>query len=117
MNRCTIRLLRKTLNESDDDLIQVFDDSDFAEMYRITFRPAGAKKASEFYLDHGRTVQYVATVLKTLTYDTDPFEKIQVDTAIHPSVMYQVVELDDVRHMIEDSIDAALRRPIELVRQ
>lgn len=119
MNKCTIRLLRKTLSESDDDVIHVCDDTEFAEMYRVTFRPAGSKKMSEFYLDAGRTMAYIATILKTLTYDTDPFEKIQVDTAIHPSVMYHVSDLDDssVRHLIEDSIEASLRRPVELVRR
>ena len=119
MNKCTIRLLRKTLSESDDDVIRVFDDSEFAEMYRVTFRPAGAKKASEFYLDCGRTVAYISTILKSLEYDTDPFEKVQVDTAIHPSVMYHVGDLDEssVRHLIEDMIEASLRRPVDLVRQ
>ena len=118
MNKCTIRLLRKTLIKSDDDVIQVYEDADFAEMYRVTFLPAGAKKASEFYLDGGRTVAYISTILKSLTYDTDPFEKIQVDTAIHPSIMYHVSELDDreVRHLIEDAIEAALRRPVDMVR-
>jgi hypothetical protein len=119
MNKCTIRLIRKSLRETDDDVVYVSEDSDFDEMYRITFRAAGLKKATEFYLDHGRTLQYIATVLKTLAYDADPFEKIQVDTAIHPSIMYRVSDLNDreLRHLIEDSIDAALRRPVELVRQ
>jgi hypothetical protein len=118
MNKCTIRLLRKTLEETDDDVIRVYEDPDFAEMYRVTFRSSDIKKASEFYLDGGRAVAYISTILKSLTYDTDPFEKIQVDTAIHPSVMYHVSDLDQcsVRHLIEDMIDSSLRRPVDLVR-
>ena len=119
MNKCTIRLLRKSLSETDDDIIRVYEDPDFAEMYRITFRSSDVKKASEFYLDHGRTLGYISTVLKSLTYDADPFERVQVDTVLHPSVMYHVADLDDasVRHLIEDAIDFAIRRPVEHVRR
>lgn len=119
MNKCTIRLLRKTLTDSHDDIIRVYEDPEFYEMYRITFGCGELKKASEFYLDYGRTLEYISNVLKSLSYDTDPFEKVQVETAIHPAVLYHVADMGDreVRHMIEDIVASALRRPVEHVRR
>ena len=117
MNKCTIRLLRK--NNEKDDVIQIYDDADFEEMYRINFRANDLKKTSEFYLDHGRTMSYISVILKSLSLDVDPFEQVQVETAMHPAVLYHISDLDDreVRHLIEDIVDTALRRPIEAIKR
>lgn len=114
--KCTIRLIRNQNKEREDDVIELFDDSDFDEMVRITFRPAHCKKR-EFYLHISRAVDYVSTVLKTLTHDTAPFENVQVDTEIHPTILYHVGDLDEpaIRHLIEDTVEAALRRPVTWV--
>ena len=117
MNKCTIRLLRK--GSTNDDMIQVFEDADFDEMYRITFQAPDLKRVSEFYLDGGRTLDYISTVLKSLSYDIDPFEKVQVETVMHPAVLYHILDMGDrdVRRMIEDIVASALRRPVEAVRR
>lgn len=119
MNKCTIRFIRKDAGAKADDIITFFEDEDFAEMYRILFRPGDYKKtANEFYLDRARTLDYVASILKTLPYDADPFVYVQVDTSLHPSILYNVYDLlnREIRYMIEDTVDVALRRPVEKIR-
>jgi hypothetical protein len=115
-NKCTIRLIRDSTKQREDDVIELFDDAEFEEMVRITFRPAHCN-VREFYLPLNRAVNYVATVLKTLTLDTAPFENVQVDTQIHPAILYHVSDLDDrdVRYLIEDTVESALRRPVTMV--
>lgn len=119
MNKCTIRFIRKNEVSAKDDMITIYEDEDFAEMYRIVFRPGDFKKtANEFYLDRARVLDYVASVLRTLPHDADPFAYVQVDTTLHPSILYNVYDLtcSEVRHMIEDTVDASLRRPVERIK-
>lgn len=112
MNKCTIRFIRKDQTSKKDDVLIIYEDEEFDEMYRIRFRPAGCD-AKEFYLEHGRAVDYVAGILKTLQYDADPFQYVQVDTPMTPSVLYRGDDLcREVRYAIEDTISVALRRPI-----
>jgi hypothetical protein len=42
-----------------------------------------------------------------------------VSTQIHPAVLYHVSDLDcaDVRYLIEDTVETALRRPIFRVKK
>ena len=122
MNRCTIRFIRKQGSSSnDDDVLRVFDNPDSDTYFRLTFRPANQdhKKAAEFHLDAEDSLDYIRSVLKALTYDTYPFEEIQVDTAIHPSILYHVSDLDsgDTRRDVMTTIEDALRHDITLVRE
>jgi hypothetical protein len=119
MNKCTIRFIRKDEGAKADDVLTIYEDEDFAEMYRIVFRPGDYKKtANEFYLDRARTVEYVASLLKMLPFDADPFAYVQVDTSIHPSILYNVCDLfgREVRYLIEDTVDVAIRRPVDKIR-
>jgi hypothetical protein len=119
MNKCTIRFIYKDQSARTDDVIYVYEDSDYDEMYRIVFRPGDFKKtANEFYLDRARTIEYVSSILKVLPYDADGFSYVQVDSAIQPTVLYSVYDMLDrqVRYLLEDTIDAALRRPVEKIK-
>lgn len=119
MSKCTIRFIRDTENTQGDDVITIYEDEEFGEMYRIVFRPTDFKKtANEFYLEQGRVIEYISSILKTLPYDADPFRYVQVDSCIYPSVLYNVSDLTwrNVRYTIEDTVEAALRRPVGKIR-
>jgi hypothetical protein len=62
---------------------------------------------------------YLDDVLKTFRHDADPFEYVQVSTQIHPSVLYHVSELDccQVRHLIVDTVEAAIERPVQRTKK
>lgn len=111
--KCTIHIVRNPENEREDDVIHMYDDPDFEEMVRITFRSERDPRR-EFFLDVRRAVNYVSTILRTLTHDVVPFERVQVTTMIHPAVLYHVSDLNDgaTRCLIEDTVESALRRPV-----
>lgn len=113
MQRATIRFVRDTGDEREDDMIRIFD-TDCNDLFRVTFRANDMKRASQFMATRHLALQYIAEILHTLTHDSDPFESIQVDTAIHPSILYSVMDMDEahIRSLVEDTIDSALRRTI-----
>lgn len=94
-----------------DDILQLFDDETYFEMVRIVYTPGDhLKKSNEFWLTRRDTLTYVSRILKSLESDNDPYEYVQVQTAIHPSVMYPVVALEDsrTRYLVEDMIAEAV---------
>ena len=111
--RVTLYVQRDTNapDSSNDDVIRVYEDDDYRDMYRLVYTAPDMQKDSTFYMTKSRVLTYVSDLLKTLSHDLVPFESIQVTTLIAPSVIYHVADLDrpEIRHLIEDSIDTALR--------
>lgn len=116
--KATIRFQRNGNPES-DDILRIYDDDEFYEMQRVEYKPAEyPSRQNQFYLEQTRTIEYISDVLKSLTYDVDPFEYIQIDTAMHPPIVYHVAELDSkqTRWLIEDMLAAAIRRPVRTIK-
>ena len=98
----------------DDDIIRFYDDDEYRDTVRIVYSTPELKKNTTFYFTIPRAIAYISDLLKTLRHDSSPFEHVQVTTAIHPSILYHVSDMDncEIRHLIEDTIDTAIRRPV-----
>jgi hypothetical protein len=97
-----------------DDIIRMFEEEH--EMVRIVYTSPEfhKKKGREMFVTMSKAVDYIGDLMKSLRYDTQPFEYFQVTTAIHPSVVYHVSDLDnfEVRHLIQDMTEMALRQSV-----
>jgi hypothetical protein len=117
--KATIRFQRKTGGAETDDILKIYDDDEFYEMQRIEYKPAEySQRQNQFYLEQTRTIEYLSDVLKSLTYDVDPFECVQIDTMMHPPIVYHVSDLEcrETRWLIEDMLAAAIRRPVRTIK-
>jgi len=120
MLKATIYIQRKNSSGAEtDDKILFYDDSDYHEMVRVVYSSPELRKDNAFYLTVPRAMGYLDDVLKTFRHDADPFEYVQVSTQIHPSVLYHVADLDccSVRHLIVDTVEAAVTRPLQKVKK
>lgn len=113
MQRALVRFIRDGSDSSEDDVIRIYD-TDCNDLFRVVFQASEMKRGNEFFAPRRYVMQYIAEVFRTLTHDSDPFESVQVDTAIHPSVLYHVIDMDEdsIRRLMEDSVDSALCRTI-----
>jgi hypothetical protein len=95
-----------------DDILSIYEDDSYLEMYRFVYQAADLHRKHTFYLPRSKVIPYVSDLLKSLTHDIEPFEAVQVSSSIFPSVVYHVSDLDDpdVRHLIEDMVSTSLRR-------
>lgn len=120
MLKLTIRFQRKTGGQTTDDVLSIYDDDEFYEMQRIEYKPGEySSRQFQYFLEQDHTLTYLADLLKMLTFDADPFEYIQIDTPMHPSVLYHISELDtrETRWFLEDIFKTVLRRPIRTIKQ
>jgi hypothetical protein len=112
MLKATLHFVTKT---NQDDILRIFDDDVYTDMYRVVFKPHDVSTGvNELYLSYHDLQDYVSTILKSLDHDTDPFEYVQVMTPIHPSIMYHTCDLEstETRWHLEDMIFLACRKSI-----
>lgn len=119
MLKVTLHIQRSTGGVANDDIINIYDDDEYRDTVRVTYSTPELKKATEFYFTIPQAMSYVSDILKTLRHDAQPFEYVQVSSQIQPVVLYHVADLDccQVRHLIEDTIETALRRPVFKVKK
>ena len=101
-----------------DDIIQFFDDETHADMVRVVYTPQEhTEKSNEFYLTRRAALLYASQVLKSMAYDNDPFEYVQIQTAIHPSVMYPIGDISgQARYLLEDMIEQSLSTNVDEIK-
>ena len=118
MLKVTLFLQRNTGSEN-DDVIRMYEDDEHRDMIRVVYSTPELKRDSTFYLPTTKAMVYVSDLLKTLYHDSQPFESIQVSSSLHPSILYDVVDLGccGVRHLIEDTVEAALHQAVFRTRR
>lgn len=111
MSKAILHFINKN---NQDDILRIFDDDKYVDMYRVTFKAHDAPGVSEMFLSYHDLQDYISTILKSLERDNDPFEYVQVITPVHPSVIYHVCELEDreTRWHVEDMVFLACRKQI-----
>ena len=115
MLKATLYIQRTNAPSADsDDIIRLYEDDDIREMIRIVYSTPELRKGTAMYVPAPKAMLYISDLLKTLRHDSQPFEYVQVTTAVHPSILYHVSDMDnyEVRHLIEDTVEVALRQSV-----
>lgn len=119
--KCTLRFLRAGGDEDSDDVIIIRSMAVSPDLFYVSYRPgdASSRLSYEASMSRGATMDYVTDVLKSMCYDVDPFDRLQVLTDMHPSVMYSVSDMDNViaRKLVENMVYTCLRTRVLRVRR
>lgn len=118
MNLLSIFVIRDAGNRESDDLITFNTDPITPDLVEITSKffktPQNLRYKST--VDRSRCPHFVRTLLRSLIHDDEPFEQIQFNSALFPSVLYNVSDLtcDRVNSAIDDLVhitfDYSVRR-------
>ncbi len=102
---------------SHDDTIKITESPDARELFVVTYRTPDYANRKRFTASEYRVLDYVEDILVSLQHDTDPFEFVQVNTVIHPSIMYHVSDMDkaSIRELILTVVRTAMRTDVENV--
>ncbi len=102
-----------------DDIIQMYDDETHVDMVRLVYTPGDhTKKSNVFHLTSKDALSYVDNIFDAMEHDTDPFEFVQIQTAIHPSIMFSAMDLSSrrVQDLLDDMVFQALRVNVEQMK-
>jgi hypothetical protein len=102
----TLHITRNS-DHASDDTIAFQTDPAYPDVVEITSTFGDSKKLSYKYtLPRGRCPHYARTVVRALVDDAEPFDRLQINSAMFPAVMYNVEDLG--RSRVMDAIDEIL---------
>jgi len=115
MQKASIHLTRMGQASSHDDVITILECEDTRDLFKVIYKTPDYKKRKAFVASEHRVLDYIDDILASMRHDADPFEYAQVDTVIHPPILYHVSDLDDkeVRSLILTVIRTAMRMDVE----
>jgi len=104
----SIQITRDDDNESRDDIIRIRTVDEMPDLVSVKtrFRNNPDDIENQFYLPRGAAIDYVNTLIGSIQCDDEPFHSIQLNSAMFPSVMYRVSDLneDSVRSSIQNIV-------------
>lgn len=116
MQKVKLYFTRRT---GSDDIIQMYDDETHVDMVRLVYTPGDhTKRSHEFYMTSRDVLSYVRNILNAMNNDVDPFEFVQIQTAIHPSIMFSAMDIGcrRIQDTLDDMIFQAIRVNVEEVK-
>lgn len=118
MYTVVLRLTRKKEPEaSNDDKIIIQHNVQYFNLFDVTYSTPELKMARKFTADESDVMDFFSDILRGVQTDTDPFEYIQISSAIHPNFIFTVKEFDcSIRCNIMNMIRFALRADIRQKR-
>lgn len=107
-----LHLVRPDSSAADDDVISFRSVPEFPDLVKVTVEYAATGTAehsgfsNSFVLPRAGAYEYTMTVIGSLVKDDDPYEQLQLSSAMFPSVIYRVEHLDEweVRTVIQDLV-------------
>jgi hypothetical protein len=108
-----------TRRAGSDDIVQIYDDDTHVDMVRVVYTPGDhTKRSHEFHMTTRDVLSYVNNILKAMNNDVDPFEFVQIQTAIHPSIMFSAMDVGcrRIQDVLDDMIFQAIRVNVEEVK-
>ena len=108
-----------TRRNGDDDIVQMYDDETHVDMVRVVYTPGDhTKKSNVFHLTTRDVLSYVDNIFKAMGNDVDPFEFVQIQTAIHPSIMFSAMDVHSrrIQDTLDDMIFQAIRVNVEEIK-
>lgn len=119
MTNVRLVFIRNNQGADHDDNIKISSIDNCPEMFNIAYMSPEYRKERRFMACYSSALQYIEDILVSLEYDTEPFELVQLMTAVHPSVLIHVADLSDnsVRRLLMNQIRDAMRFNITAVEE
>jgi hypothetical protein len=114
MIRTTIYLTHRGQGQAHDDVIHISTNEESRELFDVVYKTPDLRRSKAFTTTESHVLDYVGDLLRAVAIDSDPFENVQLMTAIHPSIFYHVIDLDtpSVRGDIISMIRMSLRMDV-----
>lgn len=113
--KTTLRFIRSGEGQDYDDVITI-STTRISDVFRVVYTPGDSDTGSVYtsYMSRSKTMKYVSDILRGMCYDVDPFDRIQIQTDLHPSIMYSVSDMDSAvaRENLENMVDASLHTTV-----
>lgn len=100
-----------------DDRINIYSHEGSNEIFQVKYHSPDMRGDRMFLASFSGVLQYVEDTLTSMCHDTEPFENIQINSSIHPPVLYHVSDMDDytIRNLVMNMLRDSLRFNVRVV--
>ena len=88
----TIQLIRNTNTKSSDDTITIRQ-TEFPNMLTICYKDRVSNTQHQVFVEKSKVSEYCISLFHILSYDTEPFQHIQVNFPAFPCVLLNASDL------------------------
>jgi hypothetical protein len=106
-----ILFTRKDRGAAHDDKISIISYNDSTEIFEVVYHNPEVKRDRVFLASFSGVLTYVEDVLTSMRHDVDPFENIQLNSSIHPAILFHVSDMDEsvTRDLLVNMVRDAMR--------
>lgn len=90
-------------NSKNDDTVRFV--SDDGSKFDLTFTSGDTKKSTTVSLSDGQVFRWTRNMINLLANDADPFEYVQMDMPLMPSILLKVSELDNNYNAVLNAVE------------
>jgi hypothetical protein len=106
----TIQLIRNSKNKKNDDTITIRPTSTEDVVY-LRYQDSAAESKHEMRLTNDDLCHYFVSLFHVMSYDTDPFEFVQINCPAFPCILLSVKDLgyESLRLRLQSMVQFTLR--------
>lgn len=116
MSTPTFVIFVQRKNGAGDDVIRISRPNIDSSRFRLSYddETSNAPRPREMYLTENEVLEYVGTLINSLTLDKDPFEHFQIMPPAAPSIQFDIPDLKSpaVQQAIHASLQFAMRHQV-----
>ena len=101
---------RKNKGSAYDDKILVSPHEGSHDIFEVKYRNPETNNDKMFLASFSGVLTYIEDTLTSMRMDVDPFEHIQLNSTIHPAILFHVSDMDEsgnrdiILNMVRDSM-------------
>ena len=113
MLKASLYFTRSGRDHSDDDVIHIFENENSRELFDVQYITPDLRKSKRFTMPEKDIKTYLTNLIRMMSHDADPFENLQLTTAIQPSIFFHMADAQENMYVLLEMIMTALRIDVE----
>jgi hypothetical protein len=113
MLKASLYFTRSGRGRAHDDVIHISENESSRELFDIVYKTPELRRSKRFTMPEKDVKAYLSNLIRMMSHDSDPFENLQLTTAIQPSIFFHMADAQENVYVLLEMISTALRVDVE----
>lgn len=113
MLKASLYFTRSGRGRAHDDIIHISENENSRELFDIVYKTPELRRSKKFTMAEKDVKTYLTNLIRMMTHDSDPFENLQLTTAIQPSIFFHMADAQENVYVLLEMIATALRVDVQ----
>lgn len=113
MLKASLYFTRSGRGRAHDDVLHISENENSRELFDIVYKTPELRRSKRFTMSEKDVKAYLSNLIRMMSHDSDPFENLQLTTAIQPSIFFHMADAQENVYVLLEMISTALRIDVE----